>query len=285
MKHKRLTLAGLLAALVLASLLPGQVSAAEIARKATADLPANIHTTCPSGGASGFVPGPSPSFAAQVESATLGGGVKDLAVFDINGDGHLDVVAFGNMSYGFKYLLGAGDGTLGTPQNINAGFDAFFTPRAGAIADMNQDGKPDVVLVHDCTGGSDESVYVALNSTGTTFQTASKYPLTANMCPKGVVVADFNRDGWPDVATGNFGTGGTGNANSRWTSVFLNDGDGTLGAEARYYWGCYWHPQFDCAAQGMQAQGMAAGDWNHDGVIDLASAEVRQGSDATQRTA
>src|SRR5205814_539110 len=73
----------------------------------------------------------------------------------------------------------------------------------------------------------------------------------------GVVIADFNGDGHPDVADTNV-YGGT-------AGVLLNNGDGTLGAPTLY-------------SLGAACFLIAAGDVNGDGVLDLATSNSDSGS-------
>ena len=93
------------------------------------------------------------------------------AVADFNGDGVLDLL----ITQGFDHpeysavLLGNGDGTFGSPIEINA-----YLPAPVLVADMNGDGRPDIVFTWSFgTGGAG----VLLNSTvpvpGTKFSPSS----------------------------------------------------------------------------------------------------------------
>ncbi len=77
-----------------------------------------------------------PALSDFTHSATVG---------DVNGDGHLDIFA-GNGSFSACYLL-LGDGKGGFQQSkalLPAGFDTPLT--ASLLADLDQDGLPDLVL-------------------------------------------------------------------------------------------------------------------------------------------
>jgi hypothetical protein len=71
----------------------------------------------------------------------------------------------------------------------------------------------------------------------------------------GVVMADFNRDGNPDIATALF-------SDPSFVSVFNGNGDGTF------------QPAVNYNAKGNAGTGIAAGDLNGDGSPDLVMANV-----------
>ena len=83
-----------------------------------------------------------------------------VAIADVNGDGNLDLVtanqSSGNNSLGVSVLLVGGTGSFGGATNLTAG----TRPIGLAIADLNGDGKPDIV-----TANLINSVSVLLNTT------------------------------------------------------------------------------------------------------------------------
>src|ERR1041385_7368988 len=81
------------------------------------------------------------------------------------------------------------------------------------IADLNGDGKPDVVA----TQASSNMVTVFLNNGSGLPSAPSGTFLTGGVATNSVAVADFNEDGIQDIATANCGN---------MVTVFLNNGSG-----------------------------------------------------------
>jgi hypothetical protein len=101
-----------------------------------------------------------PTFGAATNSAVGAPRNDSVAIADFNGDGKLDLVTanqvIGNNSLGVSVLLGDGIGSFGAAINLTAG----TRPIGLAIADLNGDGKPDIV-----TANLINSVSVLLNTT------------------------------------------------------------------------------------------------------------------------
>lgn len=175
-----------------------------------------------------------------------------LTLGDINLDGNLDAVTLDAQSNHLGISFGNG---LGEFYNQTYTFDGFgnYNPSSVAVADLNLDGKPDLV------GTSSEhlineigAVFVLLGNGDGTFQHLRQFP-THGEAPGSIVVADFNRDGIPDVAVANYvynyGNGSVG--------VLLGNGDGTFQPVKRYF------------AGGYPLQ-IVTGDFNGDGILDIA---------------
>jgi FG-GAP-like repeat/Bacterial Ig-like domain (group 3) len=170
-------------------------------------------------------------------SGGTGEGVS-LAAADFNGDGNLDLVVNGHY-----ILLGKGDGTftVGTPAPNAVGTIA-------QVADFNRDGLADIVVF------SEDSDFTVLLGNGD--GTFTMGPVSGS---SGVgiffAVGDFNGDGIPDIAvTGGFGLG---------VQILLGNGDGSFTTGSSYLNGV-----------GLDAEGIAVGDFNGDGKADLAVSDM-----------
>ncbi len=146
------------------------------------------------------------TFGAAMDT-TLPGPAAGVAVADMNGDGKLDaVIAEYNTSDNVGVLLGQGNGSFDAIQNYATG--AGTAPDFIKVADMNGDGKPDVVVN---TYGP--AVEVLLGSGDGSLGAATSFG--AGSYPSSLAVADVNGDGSPDLVVPNFGDADV--------SVILND--------------------------------------------------------------
>jgi hypothetical protein len=138
------------------------------------------------------------SFQKAVSYRT-GSGPRSVAVADLNGDGKLDLVIANSRTEKVSVLIGNGDGTFKKAVN----FAAEHKPNAVAVTDVNGDGKLDVVTTLSYTAShGNGSMAVLLGNGDGTLQEPTYYG--TGLLPRSLVVADFNGDGRPDVATGNY---------------------------------------------------------------------------------
>jgi hypothetical protein len=193
---------------------------------------------------------------------------RSIVVADVNGDGKPDLlianlVANNNTNYSaVNVLLGNGDGTFQIAVPYNSGGN---TSTSVAVADVNGDGKPDLLVANlcvssnDCTSGS---VGVLLGNGDGTFQTAVPYS-SGGYGAYSVAVADVNGDGKPDLLVANLcTTGDDGCTNTNGVlGVLIGNGDGTFQTPLRYY------------AGGLWSYSVAVADVNGDGKPDLIVAD------------
>src|SRR5205085_3313162 len=130
-------------------------------------------------------------------------------------------------------------------------------PYAVAIADVNGDGNADLVVAQYSLGAN--AVGVLLGNGDGTFQAPSNFATGAS--PYGLVVADLNGDGKPDVATANYRASNSSSSGGT-VSVLLNTT--AQGATT---------PTFQSPtnyAVGFRPVAVQALDVNADGRLDLA---------------
>jgi sugar lactone lactonase YvrE len=178
-----------------------------------------------------------------VQGPTGGGFIAgSMIAADFNGDGKLDLAVIGDSvsSGGVSILLGNGDGTftaIGTNLGPNQGYGLIAT------GDFNGDGIPDLIVLQ---AFEPNSATVFLGNGDGTFTAIATSPTVADFV-ESIVVADVNGDGKPDLAIGY----------SNNITVFLGNGDGTFNPA----------PGSPISGAGVS---LVAGDFNHDGKLDLA---------------
>jgi hypothetical protein len=219
------------------------------------------------------------NFAPAVAYGSGGYSPYSVAVADVNGDGRPDLLVANICLPGINcasggtvgVLLGDGDGTFQTV--VTYGTGAYYTLSL-AVADVNGDGKPDLLVANQCVNYDDGcsgsgAVGVLLGNGDGTFQPAMTYA-SGGFYAQSVAVADVNGDGKPDLLVANecmdynCATNGT-------SGVLLGNGDGTF------------QPAMTYASGGFYAQSVVVGDVNGDGKPDLLLAN-RCGSDKSCRT-
>ncbi len=174
----------------------------------------------------------------------VGHAVQEVAAADLDGDADIDLVV----------PNGTPDGTVSVLRNRG---DGYFQPAIASFttgvafnvesADFNGDGTPDLAV----TGGAHYGVpanQVIVNLVSADGPLGTPVNYTVGNGPGGLVAADFNNDGFPDLATAN------GGANT--ISVLMNKGDGTFFPAKSF-------------AAGQSPASIGSADFTGDGKLDI----------------
>jgi|GEM_PF-1963559 len=195
------------------------------------------------------------SFAAD-GTVAAGSQPSAIAAADFNNDGNLDLAVTNAGSNTVSILLGNGDATFNAQANPQS---AGLNPVAISVTDVNSDGSPDVIAYDAYVSASTgENAYSVLLGNGDgTLQTPQTVSLSST--PGTVAaVADFNRDGKPDLAFVQ--------QTSNLVSLLINNTLPTPYPGARSFSGA--NPI--AAGNGNMADSITTGDFNQDGNLDVA---------------
>jgi hypothetical protein len=183
-------------------------------------------------------------------SAPVGLPYRALLVGDFNGDGIPDLACYSGGVEEISILLGKGDGTFQQPLTYNIPGDTI------AAGDFNGDGRLDVAApgIYG-ENGPLEVMSVALGKGDGSFQldtiigTGGHGSGVAN---GSLLIADLNGDGKPDLI----------NDGGDYVAIFLGNGNGTFQKQIAF--------GLEGGGNQVTQSNAAAGDFNHDGKLDLA---------------
>ncbi|MCW5659194.1 MAG: VCBS repeat-containing protein [Burkholderiaceae bacterium] len=194
-------------------------------------------------------------FFAAATGYPAGTASTAIAVGDFNGDGQPDLVLSHWSDASVSLMLGNGAGAFGAP----AAFPVGANPWALATGDFNADGKLDLAVAN--FGGPSVSILLGNGSGG--FGAPADIALAGQLNPTAIAVGDFNNDGTPDLAVTM--AYGFSNTTPGHVAILLGNGAGGFGAPAN-------------SAVGGTPAWVATGDFNGDGKLDLAVANMLVGT-------
>jgi FG-GAP-like repeat len=189
----------------------------------------------------------------------------DVAVGDLNGDGHLDLVLAVHLR-GLLAIIGDGAGGFkewgrGLDfQVASAGSESGYSSRAVTLADWNGDGRPDILAMGEgprpsssqTTKGGAHGPVLFVNQGDGLWKRYDQGTDGQQAFGDGIVARDFNADGRPDFATASSAMGNK-------TLLYLNLEGGR------------WQPtEIGTMRGGSLVRSIAADDFNGDGRTDLA---------------
>lgn len=187
----------------------------------------------------------------KVTSYAVGRGPDCVEVADMNGDGIPDIVVVNSSDDTLMVLYGKGDGTFS--KKVNTTLLGFLPQQATfqsiAVADVNHDGHPDVVVTD--TGSTASTFQVFLGKAGGGFEHPERFNTDLN--PRYIRIADVDGDGNPDIIVSNLG--------ALTVRVFFGNGAGRF------------HNPKSYPAPGIngevELQGFAVGDVDNDGKPEI----------------
>lgn len=184
------------------------------------------------------------------------GTLRTINRFDLNGDGHLDVIF--NCTHNTYQMLPATCGTIGGKRRAVSTDIAVEGSQQVAYGDLNRDGFTDLVFCPNPIGVHHDRRFVSIAWGGPNGWTSQRInsPLPMNGAAS-VAIVDLNGDDWPDIAV----LGGV-----RWMAA---QPDGRI---IRVYWGSSTgYSVIEKHDLGLPAaQAIAAADFDRDGNRDLA---------------
>jgi hypothetical protein len=204
-----------------------------------------------------FRGGSSTKYPRFGESRTYrtGSGPRALAIADLNRDGHVDIATANAIGNSVSVLFGNGDGTF----RDAVSYGTVSQPRSLAVAELDGSNGPDIIV----PSGNDASVAILRNLGDGTFDTLTRMstgpkPEQNQSYEDTVTVADFNRDGRPDLGISRYVDGSL--------VVFLSKGNGMFALPSDYR-----------LSTQNSISSLIADDFDGDGAADIAVADFREG--------
>ena len=184
-------------------------------------------------------------FSAPVD-IKVGNSPNAVVVGDFNSDGKPDLAVVNEGSKDVRVLLN--NGLVGFSLLLSVATPLGFAPLSLAVSDLNGDGRADLVI----TNPADDQVVTLLGTDTGDFLPPNAYAVGDS--PWSVAMGDFNGDGKPDMVVTNYGLG---NSTTGSVSMLMNKGILGFYPATTFY-------------VGATPEGIAVGDFNEDGKLDLA---------------
>jgi hypothetical protein len=205
--------------------------------------------------------------------------ITDPVVGDFNDDGHTDIayVVVGleaQPSAQLSFLINqanAVDSPTFTPQV----FDTIQLPvNRVTAADLNGDGKLDMILTYSGCGGTCQGFTIYTNQGGGHFQRGPNITIDPSVYakPSATVVADFNGDKRNDIAFLTRKNAGNAAQAADVVVIFTQSADGSFAASTEV--------ALSQPGENIAATNLVVADWNGDGLPDLAVASSAESTAA-----
>ena len=155
-----------------------------------------------------------------IYSTGSGSGSRSLSTADMNGDSKPDIIVGNSGTDNLCVFLNLGDGTFAIQTTYPTGYGS--SPQSVTTADVDLDGKPDIIVANYGTNIVD----ILVNLGNGMFTSPMLYSTNGSSYPGSVATADINGDNKPDIIVANSYTDNVG--------VLLNTGNGIFTSQTTY---------------------------------------------------